>query len=203
MNTPKNSLVIYTSWQTYLWMLVIPLFLVGLDFISSQMTGTSFGGSILNAAIAIFLIMFVLGSKFVVLSKGSIKSWPSLVFQKKIIVSEISKVDINAKARFFFNTGDVIPSSVMYFKNSDSKILGKIYLAAYDKKSLARLLQRIMSINPRIVLNNAAKDLSGGDDALAGKQVVEMYMSLFRILVLMFVVILVVLAFVYLATSLN
>ena len=91
----------------------------------------------------------------------------------------------------------------MYFKDSGSKVLGKIYLAAYDKKSLALLLQKIMLINSRIVLNDAAKDLSGGDDALAGKQVVEMYTSLFRILVLVFVVILVVLAFVYLATSLN
>ncbi len=202
MNTSKDRLIIYTSWQTYLWMLGVPLFLIGLDFISSRMTNTTFGSSIFNVAIVIFLAMFILGSKLLILSKDSVRSWPGLIFGKKVPVNEISQIDVKVDPHFAFNAGGIVPVSTMYLKNNNSKVLDKINLATFDKKSLALLLRKIALINPRIELNDKAKDLSGGSDTLVKKEITEMYLSFAKALVSIFVVILVIFAIIYLLKQL-
>lgn len=202
MNSTKDKLIIYTSWQTYLVMLGIPLFLITLDFISTLMTRTAFGSGIFNVAIVIFLAMFILGSNILILSDNFIKTWPRLIFGKKVFINDIRNIDVKVDTHFAFNAGGIVPIQTMYLKDNNLKILAKINLATFDKKSITLLLQKITLINPKIELNDKAEDLIKGNDTLVKKEITSVYVSFLKVLISIFIIILVIFAIIYLVRQL-
>ncbi len=171
MNSSKDRLIIYTSWQTYLLMLGLPIFLIALDYLSILMTNTTFGNSIFNVAIVIFLVMFILGSKILILSKGSIKSWPSLIFGKKILVHKIAKINAEVDIHLAYNSSGVAPVPTLHFIDSESKIIDKINFTTFGKDSLSYFLSKVCSVNSNILLNDSAKELLAGNGTLIKNEI--------------------------------
>jgi hypothetical protein len=205
MNLSKNEqdrLIIHTSWQMYMFMLGLPIFLIVLDFISALMSQTKFSYGILNVATVIFLTLFVLSSRLLIVSKDSIISWPSLIFGKKILINDINQIDVRVDVHYTFSGGGMVPILTMYFKNSNAEVMGKLSITTFDKKSMANFFRKVSSLNPGIVFNDKAKELANGDDILVKKEITNAYSSLVHVLLLIFILAFVVSIIAYLAKSL-
>lgn len=168
-------------------MLGLPIFLIVLDFISALMSQTKFSYGILNVAAVIFLTLFVLSSRLLIVSKDSIISWPSLIFGKKILINDIDKIDVEVDAHYTYGGGSMTPISTIYFKDVNSEVISKLSISTFNKNSLVKFFHKVLLLNPSIILNDKARELSEGNSMTVRKEIAKIYSASAWVLLLMLV----------------
>ncbi|MEI8062380.1 MAG: hypothetical protein WCG97_03755 [bacterium] len=173
-NPDKSKLIIYTSWASYLFLILFPAFLFFLDYLSSLISNTSFSNNFGAAAVGMFAVLAIASIKIIKVSDDYISYWSYIIVYKKIPLKNIESVEVKVDTFYSIKTGPT-PATNLYFLDKSSKVLGKIGTTVFSKNDLAKLLNVLKTKNSNLRLNDKAEALSRKDDSLITKNVNQVY----------------------------
>jgi hypothetical protein len=191
LNQARTKLTIYTSWGSYLFVILFPAFLFFLDYLSSLISGTIFSNNFGAAAVGIFTILVIFSVRMIKVSDNYVLYWTYIIVYKKIPLKDIESVDVRVDTVYSAKIGPA-PATNLYFLNKSSKVIGKINTSVFSRCDLTALLNVLKATNPNLNLNNKAEALSGKDDSLITKDINQVYKSTFGSIGVMLVLALVV-----------
>lgn len=173
-NPTKVKLTIYTSWASYLFVILFPAFLFLLDYLSSLISNTSFSNNFGAAAVGMFAVLAIASVKLIKVSDECVSYWTYLIVYKKIQLKDIESVEVRVDTFYSSRTGPT-PVTNLYFLDRSSKVLGKIGTTVFSKSDLAELLNILKAKNQNLKFNDKAEALSRKDDSLITKDVNQIY----------------------------
>lgn len=164
---------IHTSWGTFAFFIILPAYLILLDFLASVITNTDNGLGFIWGAVLICITCFVFGTRFLKLSTDSIWYWPEFIIGKRICIQDIQQIDV--RVGITYSRSGAFPAGTLYFLGKDSKVIGNISISTFSKKDVAHFLKTVNMTHPQIRFNDKAEAYSKEDDALLKKEMGQIY----------------------------
>ncbi len=186
----NNNLLVHTSWGNFALFILLPAYVLLLDFLASVITHSNDESvGFLWGAIMLAIVCFIFGTRFLKLSEDNIAYWPHFVIGKKIPIQNIAQIDLRVAVKY--NRYGGFPAGTLYFLGGDQKVLGKLLTSTFSKNDIALFLKTISTNHPQIKLNDKAEAYSKGDDALLRKEMNQVYKNVLWAALILLIVILV------------
>ncbi len=196
--TKSKRIVIYPSWQTWLFVLMAPLFVLILDTISAIWTKSEvFSTGILNVTILFYLILVIGVAKIIIISNESIIFGSHFIFIKKLPIEDIHRIDAKVDYHYSINTG-LMPIATLHFLNDKSENLYNLGFGIFSKKDTSIFLNKIILSRQNIVLDNNAKLLLTENDKNIQSEIKKVSIAVLSSLSIVLSATLVILGIIYL-----